>query len=366
MTQPEVSDRAQAGIPPFASPVEGQRSMREAEALPMYAVEDVDLNYTAMLQKFRERALFVDGVRKEALSHTKPHHWLSRKGKGGQVTFSLMGPGAERIRTIAPIGFVSVRRREERWNKEEGPGYTIYFDAEVYLGSARTGLLPVMGTCSSDDDFFSTEHSELPYNAENPEHKAALDSGEGRTSSDSKTIYIRRRIPATEVTKENIEKSALTNLIVNGVTRVLGIRNVSAEELAEAGIPIDKIGGFEYGSGRAASGALAPADEQKRAEMRQWLVEMNGGDEGKALAALKKLTAFNDYPGCEGWERLTVKQIARKHPELKAAYDVFREGAAPDGKDKQQQAQKGPQRATGKQPAQPEPGSSPGGQKPLL
>ena len=333
MSEADVRDK----VPPVNSPVEGTRALREVEAMPVYGVEDIDINYTAMLQKFKERALFVDGVRKEALSRTKAHHWLSRKAKSGQVTYSLMGPGAERIRTVAPIGFTEPRRRVEVWTKEAGPGYTVYFEAEVYLGSPKTGLLPVLGTCSSDDDFFSTEHVELPYNVENPEHKAALDSGEGRLQDGNKTIYIRRQIPAAEVTRENIEKSALTNLIVNGVTRVLGVRSISAEELSECGIKPEQIGGFEYGSGKAAAGVLSPADEQKRSEIKKWLIEMNGGDETKALAEMKSRSSFNDYKGVDSWERLTVKQIANQHPRIKADYDAYREGQ-PQKDDKSTQA----------------------------
>jgi len=358
MADADVRDQ----LPPVASPVEGQRSLREVETLPSYIMEDVDVNYTAMLQKFRERSLFVDGVRKEAVSRTKPHHWLSRKQKNGTVTYNLMGPGAERLRTIAPIGFTPPRRREETWNKESGPGYTIVFEAEVYLGSQRTGYLPVMGTCSSDDDFFSTEHVELPYVVENPEHKAYLDSGEGRLTNDGKTLYVKRQIPASEVTKENIEKSALTNLIVNGVTRVLGIRSMSAAELAECGIAVDQIPGFEYGSKKDQSGRLAPAEEQKRDEIRTWLMEMAEGDEKSALSSLKTRTAFKsndpggrDYPGCESWDRLTPKQIAMHHEKVKADYMAWREGSPGPAKQTQKppqgQPQKGAQRAAGDKPA---------------
>jgi hypothetical protein len=336
MSDTDVRDE----IPPVLNPVAPRGALREAEPMPLYGVEDVDVNYTAMLQKFKERALFVDGVRKEALARTKPQHWLARKGKTG-TTYSLMGPGAERIRTVAPVGFTQPKRRVENWNKEKGPGYTVYFEAEVYLGSPKAGLLPVMGTCSSDDDFFSTEHAELPYNAENPEHKTALESGEGRLSNDKQTIYIRRQIPAEEVTRENIEKSALTNLIVNGVTRVLGIRSISAEELADCGIKVEQIGGFEYGSTRQQSGALAPADEQKRTDIKKWLIEMNGGDEKKALAEIKSRTAFNDYKGVDGWERLTVKQLNMHHERVKADYDAFREGQ-PKAPDKSAQQAGGP------------------------
>jgi hypothetical protein len=371
MADTEVRDRDREDIPPVAGAPTSGRSLRpEVETLPSYIPEDIDVNYTALLQKFKDRAMFVDGVRKEALQRTKPQHWLSRKQKDGSRTFSLMGPGAERIRIVAPIGFMNKTRREEHWTKEHGPGYTVYYEAEVYLGSPRTGLLPVIGSCSSDDDFFSTEHAELPYNVENPEHKAALDSGEGRLTDNNTKIYIRRRIPASEVTKENIEKSALTNLIVNGVTRVLGIRSISAEELKEVGIDADKIGGFEYGSNKAQSGALAPAEEQKRADIKKMLLEMNEGDETKALAELKKRTAFNDYAGCTAWDRLTAKQIPRKYDEIKKDYDAFRGDPGQQPKTQQQTspaqgagAPKG-QRGTGGKPASEEQG--PGGQKPLL
>ena len=324
-------------IPPVVSPVVGQRGMREAEPLPMYGVEKEDIDYAAMLQRFEARARFVDGVRKAALSRTQPQHWLSRKAKNGAITYSLMGPGAERLRTVAPIGFVDEKQWEEKWNKEAGAGYTVWFSAKVFLGSERVGLLPVLGSCSSDDDFFSSERVELPYNVENPEHKLALESGEGTVSHDQKTIYIRRQIPATEVTKENIVKSALMNLIVNGVTRVLGIRSISAKELTDCGIDMAAIPGFEYGSTKAASGQVSPAEQQKKDEIKKWLMEMNGGEEKKALAELKSRTAFNDYKGCESWDRMTVKQIGMHHERVKADYDAFREGQ-PQPTDKSTQA----------------------------
>lgn len=342
-----------------AAPAAMVAARREGETLPSYGVEDVDLDYRAMLKAFQDRALFVDGVRKEALCRTNAVNWLARKQKDGNTTYSLMGPGAERIRTVAPIGFINKRRRVDEWRKDDGPGYTIYYEADVYLGNAKGGLLPVIGSCSSDDDFFSTEYKRLDYNADNPEHTLALESGEGSLTNDKKTLLIRRRIPAGEVTKENIEKSALTNLIVNGVTRVLGIRAITAEELTAVGVAVDKIGGFEYGSGRAQSGRAAPADEQKRQEIRSMMIELSGGDEAKALEKLKERTKFNDYPGCQGWDRLSQKQIAMHHERVKKDYDKFRgEGGGTPPAAKQGGGARGQQRGGG--------GELEGGQRPLI
>jgi len=361
----EVEDRTKSEIPGSAVS-KGTLMSRDVEVMPQYEVEQRDIDYKRMLSQFREQAAFVSGVRKEALAQTKAHHWLARKQKNGTVTYSLMSPGAERIKSVTPIGFQNKRYWEETWNKESGPGYTCYFEADYYLGSPRMGLLPAIGSCSSSDEFFATEHVELPYNVELGEHKLALESGEGKLSNDGKTLYIRRQIPASEVSKDLIMKSALTQLQVNGLTRVLGIRSISEEELKEAGIDIAKIGGFEYGSTRAASGQLAPADQQKRDEIKKWLIEMNGGDEAKALAELKSRTKFNDYAGCDGWDRITVKQLARKHPEIKADYDASREGR-PDPKTDKAQAEpaKGGSGA-GVKPSGGKGGSAAGGQQPLL
>lgn len=327
----------------------------ETEALPNYGIEVDDIDYIKMLQKYKERSLFVDGVRKDALTKTRPHQWLARRDSKGNTTLNLMAPGAERIRANCPIGYLNKRDYVEQWNKDTGPGYTIYYEADFFLGSPKSGTMPVIGSCSSDDDFFSIEHNDMPYSAENPEHKAALENGDGKLSGDGKTIYMKVRIPATEVSKEDIRKSALSNLVVNGVTRVLGIRSVSPDELQEIGIDITKIPSIDYGSKKAQSGRLAPAQEQKKSELWKMLVELCGGDEAKAKADLKVRTAFKardggrDYDGQDNWERLSEKQIEHHYERIKADFTAWKEG---EGQSKKTPDKKG--------------GAAPGGQREIL
>lgn len=296
----------------------------DAETLPDYMVEPVDVDYKAMLVRFQDRASFVDGVRKEALIRTRPQHWLARRDMAGNMTYSLMSPGAERIKTLCPIGFANIQRRKEKWRKEAGEGYTWIIEAEVYLGTPRSGTLPVVGSCASDKDFFATEHVSLPYNPASDEHKAALESGEGRLSRDQKTLYIRRSIPSSEIDEAIVLKNALSNLIVNGVTRVLGIRAISEQELAEVGIDTNRIPVAEYGSKKTESGRLSPAEEQRRGDIWRMLLEMNGGDEAKARAALKARSAFGDREGVEDVGRLTAKQIAFHFDKVSADHGRWR------------------------------------------
>lgn len=305
----------------------------DIETMPSFGMDDIDFDYDKALVIAQKRGNFVKAVRQAAIGQTYAQDWLARKAKDGSVTFDLMGPGAERIHAFAPIGFMNRTRTVETWTKEGGTGYTIRYEGEVFLGP-KTHPLPVLGTCSSDDAFFSSETVKMEYNPDNPEHATALENGEGNLSHDKKTLFIHRRIPSTEVTRENIDKSALTNLIVNGVTRIMGLRKMTADHLKAAGIEVDKIATVDYSSTRAQSGKLSPAEEQKRDDLKRMLVEMNGGDEAKALADLKKRTAFNDYAGCDSWEKLSAKQLGWKHSEVAKDYAKWKgeAPAAPAGK----------------------------------
>jgi hypothetical protein len=326
----------------------------EAEPQQVYGVEQADVDYELLLRKFEQRAKFVEGVRKAAVGQTRPHHWIGRGSQKQETLYNLQGPGAEQIRTLCGIGFEGVRQWEDKWTKEAGPGYTIWFEARAYLADKRSGLLPVMGSCSSDDDFFSTEHAYLPYNEANPEQQALLESGEGKLSQDKKTLYVTRRIPASEVTRESIVKSALTNLIVNGVTRVLGIRQLTAEQLKAYGVDVEKAPVANYGSTRKESGKLAPELEQKRREIWKWLVEMSGGDEAAAKASLKKRTAFNDFAGVHDPAKLTEKQIGFHYDKIKADYQRHTgdaPAAAPQPA-KQQQKAAPPKAPTAREPGE--------------
>jgi hypothetical protein len=330
----------QASREPGEDDVVLERNLTEAETLPSAPIEPVDLNYQKMLTQFQDKAKFVQGVKKAAVALTYPSDWLGRKAKDGSYTYDLMGTGAERIKSVCPIGFMNLRRYEEKWSKEDGPGYTIYYEGEVYLGTPKAGTLPVLGACSSNDDFFSMETVDVPYNADNSEHKTLIDSGEGRLDREGKRLYIRRHIPASEVTRENIIKSALTNLVGNGVSRVLGLRRMTSESLKEFGIDPTKVPSFEYGSKTKESGRLAPAAEEKRTAIWRMLCEMNEGDEAKAADSLKGRTAFKDFQGQSDYKRLSEAQINIVHPKIKQTYDAWTgekqaADAAADGKEKQ-------------------------------
>lgn len=295
----------------------------DVETLQSLDITDVDVDYDKMLQVAQKRANFVKAVRTAAIQQTYPQDWLGRKQKDGTYTFDLMLGGAERIHAFAPVGLMEIVRSVEEWTKEAGPGYTIKYTALTYLGP-RSHPLPVISTCSSDADFFSSETVKLPYNPDNEEHQQALESGDGNLSQDRKTLFIHRRIPASEVTRENIEKAALSHLVTAAVTRILGLRKMTVEQLKAAGIDVEKIATVEYGSTRKESGKLSPAEEQRRGDIWRMLLEMAGGDEAKARAALKVRSAFGDREGVEDVARFTAKQIAFHFDKVSADFNRWK------------------------------------------
>lgn len=86
---------------------------------------------------------------------------------------------------------------------------------EFMLGNST---IEVMGIRSSKDPFFSTRYKEG--------NKIEL--------------------PSTEIDSGDVLKSAISNAITNGVTRILGLREIEWDDLKQAGIDISRIQKIEY------------------------------------------------------------------------------------------------------------------------
>jgi hypothetical protein len=66
----------------------------------------------------------------------------------------------------------------------------------------------------------------------------------------------RHELPPSELDKGDLKKAAYTNLLGNGITRLLGLRNLTWEDIKEyAGITKDQVGRVDYKkNGKAQSG----------------------------------------------------------------------------------------------------------------
>lgn len=172
----------------------------------------VDENIVDIAAHAEERLAALDKIKKVALLLTNRHDWVDEGGKP-----YLQGSGAEKVARLFGVSWRIFEPNEE----DIGQGhYIITYKGEFALGGA---IITAIGTRSSKDGFFK-------------KYKYAGDE--------------RIELPPSEIDKGDVKKSAYTNLIANGITRLLGIRNLTYEDLEKyAGIKRDQVSTVEYKKG---------------------------------------------------------------------------------------------------------------------
>jgi hypothetical protein len=143
---------------------------------------------------------------------TRESHWINH-GTKDSPRFSLQGPGAEAL--MNPLG-ISYDKYTVRNVPLDGGGGGYAYWVEGYMESKtlrRHGYY--VGYCDSRDPFFNARPGWKP------------ETGHG-----------------------DVQKSAITNWITNGVTRLAGLRDPDPELLIKAGLDPNRIQAIDYGSGR--------------------------------------------------------------------------------------------------------------------
>ena len=255
-------------------------------------------NITEIAERAEKRIEAVKKIKTLSLRVTNTTDWTDQGGKP-----YLQVSGAEKV---ARLFGISWRIDAPSYLLEEDGHFTFEFKGYFSMGNVE---IEAIGTRSSRDPFFSGSKN-------NPK-------------------------PPSEVDMGNVKKAAYTNCIGNGVTRLLGIRNLSWDDLKEAGIDREKVSKIEYKTGE-----MSEEVQKLREEIRSMLMEMCGGDEKKFAAALKKVTSFagkdgKTIPGKSKLEELSEKAIPVNYEKVKKAYDEWKAGqkgeAAPNGSDSDNQ-----------------------------
>jgi len=199
--------------------------------------------------------------------------------------------GAEKVAEIG-VRWYSITRRKMTDEDDEGR-YYIWITEGTFEIAGRT--IEAVGTCSSRDSFFGKRHGE--------------------------------RLQESQIDQTNLIKTSYSNAVVNGVTRLLGLRSVSIEELEAAGIDISKLPKVEYGEGT--KGGVSPEDRKHQQEIGKLLMEMAQGDEDEARAMLIDFTKFEGDDGevhvdslekLRGkWLNTTLGKVRRAHKKYVAS-----------------------------------------------
>ena len=141
-----------------------------------------------------------------ALKVTNEQDWVNLGGKP-----YLMCSGAEKIARLFGISWTDVKITKEEAEDAKGKWYMYVCSAKFRMGQSE---IEAIGTCSSRARFFSIAHG--------------------------------KEKPIEEIDEPSIRKAALTNCIVNGVSRLIGLRNLSWDMIKQAGIDVKKILLIQY------------------------------------------------------------------------------------------------------------------------
>ena len=156
-------------------------------------------------------------IKRLALKMTNRHDWTDQGGKP-----YMQVSGAEKV---ARLYGISWQIDEPVFETEEGGHFSYTYKGYFSLAGAT---IEAIGTRSSKDPFFTRY-----------EYGPKDENGNSKRTS----------LPPSAIDKGDLKKAAYTNLLGNGISRILGLRNLTYDDLQEfAGITKDMIGKVEYKS----------------------------------------------------------------------------------------------------------------------
>lgn len=197
-----------------------------AQSTAIESVEGAD-EFLAALDR---RNRLMDRLIGYAIQATHPSQWMDMGGKPYPT-----GPACEAMGRRCGVSWSEVESEREDREDERGPFYIWTYRARFSLPGGRD-VIHAEGHCSSRDQFLGTG---IP-----------KDGGE-QTKQD------------WEVEEGNIRQAALTNCTNNGITRILGVRNLSWERLENLlGLKRDEVGKVSYEHG-ARGGGRGKLEEEK-------------------------------------------------------------------------------------------------------
>lgn len=190
---------------------EQEREIVEAEVVDSSIVPVAGEALVELAAQAERRVEAINKIKQYSLRLTQPGDWIDQNGRP-----YLQVSGAEKIARLFGISW----RIDEPIREDLGEGHFIY----TYKGyfSLAGAEIEAIGSRSSKDPFFR------------------------------RYIYVngqRKELPPTEIDPGDVKKAAYTNCIGNGITRLLGLRNISYDDLEKvAGIKREQIASVRYGS----------------------------------------------------------------------------------------------------------------------
>ena len=182
-----------------------------AQSFDVPALADDTLLQVA--ERAEKRIDAVNKIKMLALRVTNQHDWVDQGGKP-----YLQASGGEKVARLFGISWTI---SEPIFETDEGGHFSYTYKGTFTLSGAS---IEAVGTRSSKDPFFKK------YSYPKDEN------GNG----------VKTELPPSEIDKGDLKKAAFTNLIGNGITRLLGIRNLTWDDLQAANITKEGVNKVDY------------------------------------------------------------------------------------------------------------------------
>lgn len=190
------------------------------------------------LEVIESRNALFNRVMDVAIRATSPSDWIDQNGKP-----YLQGSGAEKVARRFGVRIYDVQIEREDFEDENGKYYLYTTTGKAALGDKD--FIEAIGTCSSRDNFF------------------------GKKGGQYKKIQ--------DVDLPSVKKKSYTNFTGNAVTRLLGIRNLTWEELSKYGIGREGKTSIAYDSGANKSTASKKFESNKKdSKLPYWSNDYDG------------------------------------------------------------------------------------------
>ena len=233
-------------------------------------------------------------VQQIALKLTTENDWVNQNENP-----YLIHSGAERIARQFRVSITNVKKEKIFSEDEKGERYYIW----TYDGIASMpgiGQQNAVGACSSRDSLYGMKGGEYK--------------------------------PLSTIDEPSVMKAAHTNLIVNAITHMLGLRNLTWKQLENAGVDISKIKKVEYKTGSKGGSQEKNLSEKalkKRDEIGKMLDDMYAGDQEAIESYCIRVSTFTIKEGEDKGKEIkgklykywTEKQINWHHSVIKKEYD---------------------------------------------
>lgn len=251
------------------------------ETMPNLPVALIDDNLIEIADMAEKRIEAINRIKSIVLRVTTSNDWMDQGGNP-----YLKVSGGEKVGGVFGISW---RIDEPRLTTEEDGHFSYTYKGYFSMGSR---IIEVIGSRGTRDPFFSKSHGES--------------------------------IPPSEIDRNDVKKSALTNLIGNGITRILGIRNLTWDDVKKAGIDQSKVSKVDYGKAEMTEEA-----KDLRKKIGKMLMEMAGNDKAEASKLLLKYTSFVSKDGKEVKGKSSITGLSEKaipvtYGKVKEAYEEWK------------------------------------------